>query len=165
MASARYVLQLLPKRNDKNLLCGTIWVDANTYLIRRTEGEPQKSPSWWLRDLHVVFVYGEAGGMWLPTSSEFTAKVRLFGPASITRRFAAASPVSSSSIPERYTSRADHASQSATPELQVRAHSGRRLVQVVDDLDEVGLAEVTSRSAGLSAGVTPMEHPSRGLRC
>ncbi len=74
-----YVLQLLPKRNDKNLLCGTIWVDANTYLIRRTEGEPQKSPSWWLRDLHVVFVYGEAGGMWLPTSSEFTAKVRLFG--------------------------------------------------------------------------------------
>ncbi len=74
-----YVLQLLPKRKDKNLLRGTIWVDADTYLIRRTEGEPQKSPSWWLRDLHIVFVYAQVGEMWLPTSSEFTAKVRLFG--------------------------------------------------------------------------------------
>jgi hypothetical protein len=74
-----YVLQLLPKRKDKNLLRGTIWVDADTYLVRRIEGEPQKSPSWWLRDLHIVFVYAQVGGMWLPTSSEFTAKVRLVG--------------------------------------------------------------------------------------
>jgi hypothetical protein len=74
-----FVLQLLPKRKDKNLLRGTIRVDANTYLIRRTEGEPQKSPSWWLRDLHLVLVYGQVGGMWLPTSYEFTAKVRLLG--------------------------------------------------------------------------------------
>jgi len=74
-----YVLQLLPKRADKNLLSGTIWVDAETYLIRRIEGEPQKSPSWWLRELHIVFAYGQVGEMWLPTSSEFTAKVRLFG--------------------------------------------------------------------------------------
>ncbi len=78
-----YVLQLLPRRKDKNLLRGTIWVDANTYLIRRTEGEPQKSPSWWLRDLHIVFVYAEVGGMWLPTASEFTAKVRLFGSSTM----------------------------------------------------------------------------------
>ncbi len=79
-----YVLQLLPTRpRDKNLLRGTIWVDADTYLIRRTEGEPQKNPSWWVRDLHVVFVYADVGGMWLPTSSEFTAKVRLFGPSAM----------------------------------------------------------------------------------
>ena len=78
-----YVLQLLPKRKDKNLLRGTIWVDADTYLIRRTEGEPQKSPSWWLRNSHVVFVYAEVSGMWLPTSSEFKAKVRLFGWSTI----------------------------------------------------------------------------------
>jgi outer membrane lipoprotein-sorting protein len=74
-----FVLQLFPKRKDNNLLRGTIWVDADTYLIRRTEGEPQKTPSWWLRDVHVVFLYADVGGMWLPTSSQFTAKVRLFG--------------------------------------------------------------------------------------
>ena len=78
-----YVLQLLPRRKDKNLLRGTIWVDADTYLIRRTEGEPQKSPSWWLRESHLVFVYAEVSGMWLPTASEFTAKVRLFGWSTI----------------------------------------------------------------------------------
>jgi hypothetical protein len=79
-----YVLQLLPTRpKDKNLLRGTIWVDADTYLIRRTEGEPQKNPSWWVRDLHIVFVYADIGGMWLPTSSEFTARVRLFGPSAM----------------------------------------------------------------------------------
>jgi Outer membrane lipoprotein-sorting protein len=75
-----YVLQLLPKRpKDRNLLQGTIWVDARTYLIRRTEGEPEKNPSWWVRNLHVMFVYAEVDGMWLPISSEFTAKIRVFG--------------------------------------------------------------------------------------
>ena len=74
-----FVLQLFPKRKDNSLLRGTIWVDADTYLIRRTEGEPQKSPSWWLRDVHIAFLYADVGGMWLPTSSEFTAKVRLLG--------------------------------------------------------------------------------------
>jgi len=31
-----YVLELLPRRKDKNLLRGDIWVDANTYLLRCT---------------------------------------------------------------------------------------------------------------------------------
>jgi hypothetical protein len=78
-----YVLQLLPRRKDKNLVRGTVWVEANTYLIHRIEGEPGKSPSWWLRDVHIVLVYADVGGMWLPSSSEFTAKVRLFGPSTM----------------------------------------------------------------------------------
>ena len=81
-----FVLQLFPKRKDSNLLRGTIWVDADTYLIRRTEGVPQKSPSWWLRDVHVLFLYADVAGMWLPTSSEFTAKVRLFGLSTVLAR-------------------------------------------------------------------------------
>ena len=75
-----YVLKLLPRRKDNNLLRGTIWVDADTYLIRRIEGEPQKSPSWWLRDVHVVFVFADVDKVWQPTSSEFTANVRVIGP-------------------------------------------------------------------------------------
>jgi hypothetical protein len=78
-----YVLQLIPRRKDKNLLRGTIWVDANTYLVRRTEGEPVKSPSWWVRDAHIVLVYGDVSGMWLPRSSEYTAKIRLLGPSTM----------------------------------------------------------------------------------
>lgn len=81
-----FVLRLVPRRKDNNLLRGSIWVDADTYRIRRTEGEPQRSPSWWLRDVHIVFLYADVGGMWLPTSSEFTAKVRLFGLSTMLTR-------------------------------------------------------------------------------
>jgi hypothetical protein len=77
----RYILQMLPRRNDGNLLRGTIWVDATTYLICRVEGVPVKNPSWWVRDVHIVLTYADVGGMWLPTASEYTAKVRLLGPS------------------------------------------------------------------------------------
>lgn len=81
-----YVLELRPKRKDKNLLRGRIWVDTTTYLLQRTEGQPAKVPSWWLRDVRIALVYGDVGGMWLQTSSESTANVRLFGPHTIVSR-------------------------------------------------------------------------------
>jgi hypothetical protein len=75
-----YVLKLLPRRKDKNLLQGKIWVDAGTYLPQRIEGEPVKPPSWWLRRLHIELSYGQVGGMWLQTALEATATVRILGP-------------------------------------------------------------------------------------
>jgi len=78
-----YVLELLPKRKDKNLVRGNIWVDARTYLLHRTEGQPAKRPSWWLRDVHLVFLYGDVEGMWLQTVSEATATVRILGQHTI----------------------------------------------------------------------------------
>jgi hypothetical protein len=44
-----YVLWIVPKRKDKNILCGEIWVDASTFRIRRIEGIPAKSPLLGLR--------------------------------------------------------------------------------------------------------------------
>jgi hypothetical protein len=43
-----YVLGIFPKRKDKYLLRGRIWVDASTFRIRRIEGVPARSPSFWL---------------------------------------------------------------------------------------------------------------------
>jgi outer membrane lipoprotein-sorting protein len=74
-----YLLELLPKRIDKNLLKARIWVDANTFVIRRMEGEPAKSLSWWLRNVRITFLFGEVGGMWLQTASESTVNVRILG--------------------------------------------------------------------------------------
>jgi len=74
-----YVLELLPKRKENNLLRGQIWVDATTYLLHRADGSPAKGPSWWLRDVRIVFTYSEVEGMWLQTASESTAKVRILG--------------------------------------------------------------------------------------
>jgi len=74
-----YVVELLPRRKDKNLLRGHIWVDATTYLLHRVDGSPAKGPSWWLRDVRIVLVYSNVEGMWLQTASESTAKVRILG--------------------------------------------------------------------------------------
>jgi hypothetical protein len=81
-----YVLELLPRQNSKNLLRGTIWVDADTYLPYRVEGEPAKSPSWWLKDVHIVLLYGPVGTMWLQTSSEAEANVRILGVSTMVSR-------------------------------------------------------------------------------
>jgi len=81
-----YVLEMLPQRKDKHLLHGDIWVDANTYLVRRFEGELARTPSWWVRDVHVTFVYGEVGGMWLQTASEAAADVRILGHSTMVSR-------------------------------------------------------------------------------
>jgi hypothetical protein len=75
-----YVLELRPQRKARNLLRGNIWIDAETYQLHRIEGEPAKSSSWWLRDVHIVLLYGYVGEMWMQTSSESTADVRIAGP-------------------------------------------------------------------------------------
>lgn len=74
-----YVLSINPRREDKTLLRGHIWVDAITYLLHRTEGQPAKGPSWWLRDSSIIFTYGDVHGMWLQTGSESKANVRFVG--------------------------------------------------------------------------------------
>ena len=74
-----YVLELLPRRKAKNLLRGNIWVDAKTYLLHRVEGEPVKSSSWWLTDVRIALLLGYIGEMWMQTSSESTANVRVVG--------------------------------------------------------------------------------------
>lgn len=81
-----YVLEMTPRRKGKTLLRGHIWVDATTYQLRRTEGEPGKAPSWWLRDARIVLTYGNVGGMWLQTASESTANVRFVGPHTMVAR-------------------------------------------------------------------------------
>ncbi|HUX11170.1 MAG TPA: hypothetical protein VMW51_11035, partial [Terriglobia bacterium] len=59
---------------------------ANTYLIRRFEGQPARNPSWWVRDVRVALTYGDVGGMWLQTASKSTAKARILGPYTVVSR-------------------------------------------------------------------------------
>jgi hypothetical protein len=74
-----YLLSLNPKREDKDLLRGKLWVDAETYNIRRIEGSPMKNPSWWLHDLSILMDFAEVDGMWLRTSMHAVANVRFKG--------------------------------------------------------------------------------------
>jgi hypothetical protein len=74
-----FVLAIHPKRKSKDLLEGRIWVDKNTRLIRRVQGRPGKSPSWWVKDVSLSLDYGNRGGMWLQTGSTADANVRFVG--------------------------------------------------------------------------------------
>jgi outer membrane lipoprotein-sorting protein len=74
-----YVLQLLPKRNEKNLIKGLAWVDAETFHPLKVEGEPMKSPSWWVKSVKYSFTFGPVADMWLQTGMQADANVRLLG--------------------------------------------------------------------------------------
>jgi hypothetical protein len=78
-----YVLEMVPKRKDKNLLRGNVWVDANTYLPHRVEGDFARNPSWWVKNVNIVLLFGDADGMWLQTALEATGNVRILGQATV----------------------------------------------------------------------------------
>src|SRR6185369_11539754 len=78
-----YEFVLLRQENfgvaPKYLLRGQIWVDASTFHIRRIEGVPAKSPSFWIKDIHITLQYAELNSMWIPVSFDAIATVRLLG--------------------------------------------------------------------------------------
>jgi hypothetical protein len=74
-----YVLHIIPKRKEKGLLLGDIWVDAKTYRIRQIIGVPLKTPSFWVKDLHITVQFADVNGMWIPVSVDAIATVRFLG--------------------------------------------------------------------------------------
>ena len=74
-----YVLGMTPRREDKDLLRGEVWIDAENYKIHRVQGRPMKSPSWWIRDLTILMTFTDVGGMWLHTATQAVANVRFKG--------------------------------------------------------------------------------------
>jgi hypothetical protein len=81
-----FVLEINPKRTQKQLIKGKIWVDSQTFMMRRLEGAPAKKPSWWVKDIHVILFYNEVNGMWLQTGLVATADVRIVGPCKMVSR-------------------------------------------------------------------------------
>jgi hypothetical protein len=74
-----YALHIIPKRQEKGLLLGDIWVDAKTHQIRQIVGIPLKSPSFWIKDLHITLRFAAVNDMWISTSVDAIATVRFLG--------------------------------------------------------------------------------------
>lgn len=74
-----YLLKLQPRRKEKNLIDGVAWVDKQSYLVRRVEGEMAKTPSWWLKKVQVLMDFDDVQGQWLLMDSTAKAEVRIFG--------------------------------------------------------------------------------------
>lgn len=78
-----YVLEITPKRKEKYLFHGRIWVDAEDYALVRAEGNPAKNPSFWTKSTHFVHVYQKSGPLWFPLSTESVTEARIFGTTEV----------------------------------------------------------------------------------
>ena len=80
---AAYVLEVRPKRSEKYLFEGRIWVDAEDYALARAEGKPAKKPSFWTKNIHFVQIYRKCGPVWFPLSTQSVTEAHLFGTTDV----------------------------------------------------------------------------------
>lgn len=81
-----FVLSLTPRRDRKDLIRGRAWIDAENFNVRRIEGAPLKTPSWWVKRLEITMQFSQVMGMWLQTAFIAKADVRFFGEQTLTAR-------------------------------------------------------------------------------
>jgi hypothetical protein len=74
-----YKLAIRPRRQERDLIRGHIWVDKENYRVHRVEGDAAKNPSWWVHDLHILIAFSDVEGMWLRTFMRAVATVRFKG--------------------------------------------------------------------------------------
>lgn len=79
-----YVLAVEPKRKDKFLYSGRIWVDAEDFAAVRIEAVPAKNPSFWTKKAEIVQVYTKVNDFWLPAHNHSATAIRLGGHAELT---------------------------------------------------------------------------------
>jgi outer membrane lipoprotein-sorting protein len=82
-----YVIDVVPKRSDKYLFRGRIWVDAEDYAVARVEGQPAKNPSFWTRSVHFVQQYRKEGPFWFPANTTSVTEAMIFGTTDVTIRY------------------------------------------------------------------------------
>jgi hypothetical protein len=87
MGRPAYVIDVVPKRSDKYLFRGRIWIDAEDYAIARVEGQPAKNPSFWTRSVHFVQQYQKYGPFWFPANTTSVTEARIFGTTDVTIRY------------------------------------------------------------------------------
>lgn len=79
-----YVLEAEPRRQDKYLFRGQLWIDASDFAVVRIKGSPAKMPSFWTRKIEFVREYQKIGPFWLPAKDESVVQVFIFGKSRVT---------------------------------------------------------------------------------
>jgi hypothetical protein len=74
-----FVAQAVPKRVDKYLFEGKIWIDIQDFAIVRIAGHPAKKLSFWIERADFVREYQKIDEFWLPRRDETFVQVRLYG--------------------------------------------------------------------------------------
>jgi len=74
-----FVLEAIPKRKDKYLFEGKIWIDAEDFAVVKIAGHPAKRPSFWINRADFVRRYQRIDGFWLPFRDETFVDVKMYG--------------------------------------------------------------------------------------
>lgn len=74
-----FVAQAVPKRLDKYLFEGKIWIDIQDFAIVRIEGHPAKKLSFWIERADFVREYQKIEEFWVPRRDETFVQVRMYG--------------------------------------------------------------------------------------
>jgi len=79
-----FVMQAVPRRKDKYLFEGKLWIDVEDYAVVRIEGHPARKLSFWIERADFVRQYQKIDGFWLPQRDETFVQVRLYGKKVLT---------------------------------------------------------------------------------
>jgi len=79
-----FVAEAQPKRQDKYLFAGKLWIDVDDYSVVRIEGHPAKKLSFWVQRADFVRQYQKIDGFWLPQKDQTLVQVRLYGKKVLT---------------------------------------------------------------------------------
>lgn len=74
-----YVVETAPKRSDKYLFEGTVWIDAGDFAVVKIAGHPARRPSFWIKRADFVRQYQRIDGFWVPSRDETLVEVRIHG--------------------------------------------------------------------------------------
>ena len=82
-----FAVYATPKRADKYLFEGTVWIDARDFAVAKIDGHPAKNPSFWIKRVNWVRRYGRVGDFWLPMEDETHTEIKFFGKKKLTIRY------------------------------------------------------------------------------
>ncbi len=74
-----FVLEATPKRKEKYLFEGKIWIDVEDFAVVKIAGHPAKKPSFWINRADFVRQFQRIDGFWLPFRDETVVEVKIYG--------------------------------------------------------------------------------------
>ena len=74
-----YVIEVQPKRVDKYLFAGEVWIDSRDFAIVKISGRPAGKMSMWISSATFVREYQRIDGFWLPYRDETTVDLKMHG--------------------------------------------------------------------------------------
>ncbi len=82
-ASGLVKVLLAPRRKERVLVAGTMFLRPTDGELVRVEGRLAKSPSFWVKTVDIVRTYERINGIVVPVALDTKAQVRMFGKATL----------------------------------------------------------------------------------